>query len=1063
MSQKKLRKGIIFLIILLGVTVNAQTATQKTVTGKITDEFGMALAGVNVMVKGQDKRGTTTNFDGEYSISVTSSETLVFSYIGLETIERRVGDQNEIDVVLKESSNELGQVVVVGYTQLKKEHLTGAIETIDVEEVEDLPVSDLSTAIQGRIVGVGVSGGSTRPGSNATISIRNSQSFTKDAADGPLYVIDGVVQMDSQGQNSNELFNTLDSSEIESITFLKDASAAIYGSRAANGVILITTKKGKPGKPRFNYSGSYGTNDETYRSKVLSGYQFAQYYNILNGPNGANATPGEVDRFFSDDELEFFRTHNYDWLEDAWSSSFNMRHTLNVSGGSENAKYYGGMSYYTQDGNLSSLDYDKWTFRSGVDLKVTDNFRAGVQVSGNYSDLTKTFNKIGGENDENDYRNLLLAPQYIPSYVDGNPVRLPGTSSLAQYHYYEIQRLNNLATTNDKLLTVNVFAEYDVPFIKGLKLRGSYNRNMGGSRGTQVGTTYELYEFNGLGTNGHIYEGGSIKNVRTYKNGNRLYYSNSNSLTKQANFTMNYAHDFGQHSINAVFSIERAEAESSQEDVWKENPIPSTNGSFGSAFGSIDGKNASYETGNLSYVARVNYEYNDKYLLEVLYRTDASTKFAPENYWGNFYSLSGGWVISKEDFFKANSVNYLKLRFGYGKLGKDNTRVWLWRQRYTPQNGQGAVFGGNSDGSVAIRMEAAPNRDAVWSDVYQKNIGLDARFLDQRLSTSVNYFHNEEKNGLSERTGNVPITVGGTIAPENFLNYTYFGYEIAIDWNDDITEDMSYGIGARFSWSDNKVKSGNFNDEDILKPWMPKPGESSDNGMWGYDYIGMFKNQADIDSYVAENNIQQVFGVTADNLRPGMLYYRDVRGQYLGNGEFAAPDGIIDENDQVQLSKKKDNHYGFGTTLKFKYKSLSINAVISGSFGGWAEIDGRKAMHQNISRTYQSVPAYWSDIYDPELNPNGKYPNPYWGDVSTTPVSKFWEVSSFRAACRNITLSYKLPEKFADKMNISNCRVNLIALNPFTLYNPYDYKYPEGAFDTYPVLRTFSLGVNFTL
>lgn len=1064
MKQKFTKNGILIFLMLFGVLLHAQTSGQKTVTGKITDDIGQPLPGVNVMVKGEPKRGTTTNFDGIYTIEASSSETLVFSYIGLESIERRVGDKSEIDVVMKEDSSELSEVVVVGYTTQKKEHLTGAIETVSMKEIEDLPVSDLSTAIQSRIAGVGVSGGSTRPGSKAEITIRNPLTLSKDGGNNnPLYVIDGIIQITAQGTNSSELFNSLDSSEVESITLLKDASAAVYGSRAANGVIIVTTKRGKAGKPRISYSGSYGFNDEAYRTKMLNASEFANYINIMNGPNGQNAAANETDKFFSEDELEYFRTHNYDWLEDAWKSAYNMRHTFNVSGGTEKATYFGGFSYYTQDGNLSSLDYDKWTFRAGVDLKVTDNFKAGVQVSGNYSDLTKTFNKIGGENDENDYRNLLLTPQYIPAYVNGYPVRLPGNNQLAQYHFFEIQRLGNLATNNDKLLTVNIYGEYDVPFVKGLKVRGSYARNMGSSRGTQVGTTYQLYEFDELGANGHIYDNAPIDRARDYRNGNRLYYSNINNFSQQYNLTMTYARDFGQHSVSGVFSIERAEAENSQEDVWKEDPIASTNGQFNTAFGNVDGRTSANETGNLSYVGRINYQYNDRYLLEFLYRTDASTKFAPENYWGNFYAISGGWVISKEEFFKATAVNYLKLRYSFGKLGKDDTRPWLWRQRFTPQNGYGAVFGNNSGTSTGIRMEAAPNPDGTWSDEYKHNVGVDARFLNHRLSTSVNYFFNRGKNMLLERTGNVPVTVGGTVAPENFGEIDFFGYEISVDWKDNIGDDISYGLGARFSWSDNKINVGNFNDEDILRPWFAKPGESNDNGVWGYDNIGMFKDQAEIDAYVAEYGIQQMFGVNAANFKPGMLYYRDVRGAYLGDGEFAEPDGIIDENDQVQLAKKASNHYGFGFNFNIAYKSLSLSALVGGSFGGWAEMDGRKKMYNNISRNFQSRPAYWNNIYDPELNPDGKYPNPHFEDVSTAPRSDFWEVSSFSAAVRNISVGYKLPENICKKLSVSNCRINFVALNPFVLYNPYDYKYPSGAYDTYPVLRTYSLGVNLTL
>lgn len=783
----------------------------------------------------------------------------------------------------------------------------------------------------------------------------------------------------------------------------------------------------------------------------------------MNGPNGANATPDDENRFFSPDELEHFKTINYDWLEKAWSPATNMRHNLNVSGGSDKATYFANASYYTQDGNLSSLNYDRWNFRAGADMKVADNLKVGLQVGGYYSDLTKTFNKIGNENDENDYRNLLRAPRYVPMYIDGYPVKPPGSTAsrnIANYHFFEIERLGNLATNSEQYMTVNLYAEYEVPFVQGLKARASYGRNMGSFRGTQIGTSYTLYEFDRLGENNHIYDGSEMTIGRQYLNGDRIYFSNRNALSYQANLTLSYAREFGRHNVSGLFTVERGESESSQEDVWKEKPAQSTTGHFGTAFGAVDGKTNLAEAGSMSYVGRANYNYANKYLAEILFRSDASTKFAPENYWGKFYSGSVGWIMSNEDFFNSSAVNFLKIRYAAGLLGKDDTRAWQWRQRYTFQGGKGAVFGGNSGTSTGMKMEASPNRNATWSDDFKNNLGIDARFMKNRLSATVEVFYNKGTNLLLERTGSVPITVGGTVAAENFGEIDFFGYELALGWNDQ-AGDFRYGINTRFSWYDNKVKVGNFNETDILYPWNPQPGRSTDNGVWGYDHLGMFKDQAEIDAYVGQYDIVQVFGTPADQLKPGMLYYRDVRGPLQADGTFAAADGVVDKNDQVQLAKRASNHYGYGVTLKLGYSSLSFDCVIAGSFGGWSEMD-RMKLDNNISNSYQSAPVYWNNIYDPELNPTGIYPNPHHNNISLSPRSSFWQVSGFRMRVRSFNINYNLPNHVAQFLRMSTARVYVSGMNPLNLYNPFNYKDSEGAFDTFPVLRTFALGLNLS-
>lgn len=1039
---------------------------QKTVTGKvISEETGRPVEGATVAIKGS-KQSAVTNERGEFSLNVAKeTDVLVISFVGMTKQEVKVAEKSTFSITLKNDDSNLDDVVVIGYGTEKRSRINSSVVTVKMSEIEDMPVGNVGQALTGRLLGVGVSGGDARPGTAASLTVRNPISLAKDGGTtDPLYVIDDVIQINSNGRSDATLFNTLDMSEIESLTILKDAQAAIYGSRGANGVVLVKTKRGKTGKPRITYSGSYAINDESYRTKMMSASELAQYINIVNGPYGANS-PAAVNNFFSQDEIDHFKTINHDWLEQAWKASYNMRNSINISGGSDKATYFASVSRFNQNANIGSMDYNRWNFRAGSEITVATGFKVNLNVSGTQTDELKMNNKIGGENVESDYRNLLRAPRYVPTYIDGYPVRLPGPTGetqLSGYHFFDLDKLHNYMDQKSNAITFNASVEYEVPFLKGLKIRGSYNRSDSRGSDWRLGTKYTLYNFSLLGENKHIYEGATNPTPVVQRNDNRIFIDNSESQLEQSNLTISYAKSIGQHSFDVFATVEKGEVASKSSRGLKDDPILTSNGQFNTAYGAMDVSSTKYEGGSLGYIGRASYSYGKKYSASFMMRSDASTKFAPENYWKAFYSLGVGWTISEEDFFKSSVINYLKLRYSFGHLGKDELGMWQWRQRYTYQNGQGGVFGTNDNNpaNTGMKMELSPNRAAKWSDEYKHNAGIDITLLNNRLNLSVDGFYNMGRNMLMELTQNVPVSIGGTVASQNYGSMDFFGYEIGAGWNDKIGKDFTYGIDVRFSWSDNKMIKGNFNDIDILRPWIAKPNQSRDNGKWGHDYLGMFRSQEEIDAYVKEYNITSVFGTRADQLRIGMLYYRDVRGQLQADGTFAPPDGIIDINDQVQLTKKSSNLYGLSSTIRMGYKGFQFNAVLTGSFGGWAEFDARERLTTNISQLFQNGVAYWADIYDPQLNPNGKYPNPNWNTISTTPTSSFWQVSAFRMRVANAALSYNLPKSIVQKAKMQSAKVILTVLNPVELFNPFGYKSTMGSWDTYPSLRTYSLGVN---
>ncbi|MFD0990037.1 SusC/RagA family TonB-linked outer membrane protein [Mariniflexile jejuense] len=1099
--KKTFAKTCIMLIFsILSFNSFAQDAnSKKTVTGTVVDATGIPLPGVNIIEKGTSN-GVVSDFDGNFSLSVKSKGILVFTFIGMKKAEYSVDGKTILKVTLQEDTESLDEVVVVGYGTQKREAVTGSVATVKMSEIEDLPVGNLASALVGRVLGVSVSGGESRPGSQAQITIRQPSTFAKDGGSlNPLYVIDGVVQIDpSNGQNDATLFNNLDASEVESISFLKDASAAIYGSRSAQGVVLVTTKRGKKGPAKFSYSGNFSISDEAYRTEMLNAYEYGKVFNIMNTQNPTvgstydptNPAPNS-NYFFSPNELAHFKTLNFDALDDNWKSASTQRHNINLTGGTDDATYFGGISYYTQDGNLGTLNYDRWSFRAGSSVNLAKGFKADFQVSGYFTDKSSTFSKIGTENVENDFRQLQNRTPFLPMYINGLPTQLIGSSGnddLIGYHYEEIQRLQNLAVSTDNNVSLNLNVEYQVPFIKGLKLKANYSRQESTGRGSQLGNRYKLYEFFGAdddlsvagvpaGNTYILYESGSgplgtnvVRFEEEIINGDRILIDNDRNGREQTRFQATYENDFGKHRISALFAVEKSETSYNKERIIKSGAPNWSDGMLWQATGTIDPSNTfnwRSEAGDLGYIGRLNYDYDGKYYAEFLYRSDASAKFAPKNYWGNFYSISGGWIISKESFFKSNTIDFLKFRGSVGVQGKDDIKNWLWLQSFAFKGDKGVVFGGNTAASTGLEPSGAPNPDVRWSDELKTNFGFEARFLDNRLSVSAETYYNIGTNILMNLNVGVPFTVGGATSASNVGKYDTWGTEIGLGWSDEIGKDFSYGFNLNFGWGYNNLIKGDFSDPSLWTPWLQNQPGNRDRGTWGYDYVGMFKTQSDIDSYIAETGITQILGKTVSQLRPGMLYYKDIRGPWdPATRTFAAKDGIVNEWDQVQLRKAAKGPQGFASTIKLDYKQFSLNTVLSVSWGGYREVSGtaRKSFSSPlITGNYQNRPAFWANMYHETLNPTGTIPNLYVDNGSINTVSsKFWQVSSFDIAIRNVNISYSVPKRITEKAGVSSFKLNLVAMNPFILFNPYkDYGLtPYGSYDNYPVLKTYSLGLN---
>jgi TonB-linked SusC/RagA family outer membrane protein len=665
--------------------------------------------------------------------------------------------------------------------------------------------------------------------------------------------------------------------------------------------------------------------------------------------------------------------------------------------------------------------------------------------------------KQGGENPDNDLKGLIYTPQFNPPYVDGLPVLLSTANKIDAFHFFAVQALDNYNQSRNNSLNVVANIEYQPTFIKGLTAKVQYAKIMDNTFPKQFGTYYNLYSFTNLGEHKHIIGGDMIKATRM-KNGARVYFKPSFGDRYQLDGYLNYARKFGKHDISILAVAEQSEYRYDDVQAYTEDPTESAPDISRFAFGAMNVWETANETGNLSYIGRVNYGFADKYLLEFAFRYDASTNFAPDYRWGFFPSVSAGWVISEEGFFRRNvhALDFLKLRASAGHLGGDATKPWGYLQRYTPSQTSGAVFGGNSSKNVGTKPENMPNPAARWDDDLKFNAGIDAKALNNRLSATIDAFYDHRYNMLTSLTAAVPLTVGSPISAENYNTINAYGYEISLGWNDRIGKDINYYVNGFLSWSDAKAVKVDA-EKGILGTWEDPNGHSLDMGVKGYEYLGMFRTQEDVDNFLAKNPDYTIMG---NKPAPGMLYYKDIRGaKDPVTNQYAGPDGKIDENDQTFISNKASNHYGFGLSVGGGYKGFRLDVVMSGSFGGQDVIESG-ATKQATSTSNR--PAFWSDHWTPE-NTNAAYPDPYYDDTYDL-TSAFWFRSSFNFRVRTLNLSYTFPRPLTRQMGLESLRVYLTATNPFNFYNPYDYKDNTlGSFDTYPNLKTFAFGINVGL
>lgn len=1014
---------------------------QKKVTGKVTDVTnGDPMPGVNVTVEGTTL-GVVTDVDGNYSIEVPADNSvLVFSFVGYVTEKLSVAGQSVLDMKLSPDIKSLEEVVVVGYGVRKKESVTAAISGVTSDDMERVHASTVSATLAGKLAGVSFRQSDGRPGSSANIQIRNMGD--------PLYVIDGF-------QKDAGTFNNISPNDIESITVLKDASASIYGSRGANGVVLVTTKRGKTGeKSTINVDAYTGWQNWSRFPETVNAYEWMTgkadaEMNALNP--STQITPAELAKWKAGTDKGY---QSFDWYNFIIKPNSPLRSiNINAQGGSDKINYYISGTRLFQNSVLGrEFTFARTNIASSIDAKITKKLKVGMQITGR--DETRDNPGVPGGDDYWAPRFALFRnrPTERP-YANDNPNYINDIGHNDTNWALFTKSKSGYWTEDWRVFQANFNGEYQLP-IKGLSVSGKYSYYLADKVMNGHEYTYQtyLYDNNAQTYNKAFAMMNPWRERGTHKTFENVYQGQ-----------INYANTFGKHNIGATFVAERIERK--ELDTWVHS-VPSTNVLPLIYFDNMDTYNDDqWEEARVGYVGRVNYDFARKYYIELSAREDASWKFISNKRWGFFPSVSAGWRISEEGFFKslsgmASVVSDFKLRASYGILGDDNVGIGAfdYLPGYNYNTSTNIIDGNVVKGS---RYRGEPVTNITWFTSKITDIGVDYSLLNGKISGAVDYFY-RKRTGLKGNKWDVvvPAELGYNLPQENVNSDAVLGGDGNVEYHGK-SGGFDYTIGANFGYA--RVKN--------LETYKPRFSSEYDKYFnssedrwagtyWGYNVIGQFKSFEQINNYTIDND-----GHGNKTMLPGDLMYEDVN-----------KDGKIDGNDvrPIGYARDKNPTVSYGLNISVGWKGFDLKADFSGgtmySYNrGW-EMRWPFQNTGNLLREFYDDRWHRQDIFD--LNSAwvpGKYPALRWNDGGHSNYNKnssFWLTNVKYLRARTLELGYTIPKAWSQKAYVDKARVYVNAYNLFSLDNLKKIGVEPEIMDEnglqYPQNRFVNIGINLT-
>lgn len=1045
------RIALIFIVsCIVGVEFSfAEVLQERTVTGVVTSGTdGEALIGVSVQVKERPQVGTITDFEGRYSLQARSNETIVFSYIGFKSQEVKAS-KTVVNVELEEDSEILDEVVVVGYGTMKRSDLTGSVVSVGEDEIKQSIVTSLDQALQSKAAGVSVTQNSGTPGGGISVSIRGINSLNGNE---PLYVIDGVAISGNNDSNSSVL-SSINPSDVVSMEILKDASAtAIYGSRASNGVVLITTKQGQAGKTRITYEGYYGLQQLPKKLGVMNLREYAEYQNLRAEVIGF----GERAEFADPSLLG----EGTDWQGEIFQNASMHNHQLNISGGNDNVKYSLSAGYLQQEGIAIGSDFERFSARVNMDNKITKWLSTGLRAS-----VAQTT-----QNNTIDSGNIIrTAIEQLPDTPARNPDGSWGAQAENMYGTYFSNPVAEALMRENYNRGLQMYVDFfaDVTLWKGLVFRAEYAGNYYYSNTYQYTPSYDYGHYVQSSTGSRGANNGSNWTLKTY---------------------LTYNGTFGKHNISVMAGHEAQENKYetlyASRDNYLFNTIHELNMGDSSTAKNSSGRGSSAIE---SYYGRLNYGYDDRYLATFTVRGDGSSSFGPANRWGVFPSMALAWKINNEKFLKGVKwLNNLKLRLGWGLVGNQSASSYAYG---VTMSSAASIWG------TGFYAGNYPNDKLKWEETKAWNAGIDLNLFDNRVEFIFDTYLKNTDNLLMQAS--LPSYVTGIINSPwvNAGAMENKGAEFTLNTVNISKKDFTWRTGITISFNKNKITklytetaglSGTVDGSQTLT--YSTVGQPVGQ-YYGYKVIGMFKEESDFYQRDADGNflldkngnrlpvaLPENQHIAKDEVWVGDYIFEDLNG-----------DGVIDEQDRTYLGNPEPKFsYGFNNT--FTYKGFDMNIFINGVYGNKLvnlfRQDFTNPM-RNSNLLKEATGIAHVELIDPEQpeeiwnvhvsNPESatvQRLNTADGNDNNRMSSRFVEDGSY-LRIKNISLGYTFPQKWTRKWHIENLRVYMNIQNAFTFtkYKGYD---PEvGAYNynvllrgvdyaRYPSQRIYTVGLNLS-